>query len=118
MITTDANIEKILLNDLEYIKNDILVRQIDGKLCKFSRPLNAVSCMNMEDEQYLHYWESVYKLYPEYYKQIEEACMTKLADTGYSREDVITMIKSSRDFKSEKVKAIRLLGGSCNGGLA
>ena len=115
VLSPDIDIELKLKNDLRYIQNDIITKQINGKYCKFSRPLNAVSCMDLEQSQYLKYWTSIYRNHPKELDIILEACQKKLLDTGYTREQMITLIQKSNDFTSEKEKAIKLLGGKYNG---
>ena len=47
--------------ELRYIKNEIIAQQKNGKYCKWSRPLKAITVTNFTKEDYLRYWMSCLK---------------------------------------------------------
>lgn len=106
-----ADIGKKCVEDIHAIKSDIIAKQTDSNYCKWSRLLNAVSIVGLTQKQYMDYWQTHYKNYPEYSKQIQEACEEKLNNGLISAEKMMTMIYNSKDFESEKEKAIKALGG-------
>lgn len=107
----EVDIQSRVKKDIEYINNEIIAKQIDGNLCKWSRPLNAISVTSLPPKQFFDYWEKQYKNYPEYLNEILSVCLDKLSNGLISRDKMIDLIKNSNDFDSEKEKAIRLLGG-------
>lgn len=107
----EIDITTKITRDLEYINNEIIAKQIDGNLCKWSRVLNTVSIIGLTPKQFLNYWIKQYKFYPEYLDTIMQACLEKLTNGLISREEMISKIQNSVDFESEKIKAIALLGG-------
>ena len=107
----EIDIDKRVERDLAYIRTEIIARQIDGNLCKWSRPLNAVAIVGLTDKQYMDYWRKQYKYYPEYLDELLVACYDKLSNGLTPRQTLITMIQNSNDFESEKEKAIKALGG-------
>jgi hypothetical protein len=112
-----------LKRDLAYIKSDLIAKQLQKdikdneaeeedekeKYVKFSRLLGAVTIMNLTKKQYKKYWESQYKGYPEKNEIIMKAVEEKFQNGLIPREDMINMIKKSKDFESEKKRAIKLL---------
>lgn len=106
-----VDIDKQVARDKKYIQEDLIAKQIDGNYCKFSRPLHAVAVIGLTSMQYLKYWENRYKNHPQYYDEIMQVCIDKLNNNLVSNEDMIEMIQNSKDIKSEKEKAIKLLGG-------
>ena len=117
------DVNKKLKRDLAYIKNDLISKQLQKdikdndcededekeKYVKFSRLLGAVTIMNLTKKQYKKYWESQYKSYPEKNEIIMKAVEEKFQNGLIPREDMINMIKKSKDFESEKKRAIKLL---------
>lgn len=108
---TSEEVYKRYKEDLIYIKNEIMAQQVNGSYCKWSRPLKAVSVIDISYKQYINYWRSLYKNYPEYIDGITKACMDKLDNGLISRQELAQMIADSNDFVSEKEKAIEVLGG-------
>ena len=105
------DISKKFKRDIEYIKADVLSRQIDGNLCKWSRALNAVAIIGLTEKQFYDYWYKQYKDFPEYLDEIMLACREKLENDLLPRDTMMQMIADSHDFETEKEKAIKALGG-------
>ena len=104
--------ERKLKKDLEYIKDEIISKQKNGKYLKWSKLLNAVSVMNIGFGQYINYWEKQYiDADEESVILIREACIEKLTNGLTDPNIMMQMIADSKDFKSEKKQAIKLLGG-------
>lgn len=105
----ELSIDKRYEQDILYIKTDIISKQPNGNYCKFSKPLKQVTCINMPKDQYLKFWTSKYKNYPEYLEGIKKECENKLNNTYISTEEMIQLIENSKDVKEEKTKAIKYL---------
>lgn len=105
------DISKRVTRDLEYIRSEVITQQVDGSYCKWSRALNAVAVVGITYRQYVEFWERQYKDYPEYIRDIVDACMEKLDNGCIPRQKMAQMIADSNDFKSEKERAIKALGG-------
>lgn len=113
------DIEKKLKKDLEYIKNDILAKQFEEdskapndekeKFIKFSRQLNAFTVIDLTKRQYKKYWNTQYTNYPDKIEEIFEAIDDKFNNGLTSTEEMIEIIKNSKDNENEKKKAIDLL---------
>lgn len=117
------DINKRIKRDLLYIKTDLISKQLQKdikddknededekeKYVKFSKILGAVTVVNMTKKQYKRYWEGQYKLYPEKNKTILEAIEEKFNNNLTPQEEMIEIIKLSKDLESEKKRAIKLL---------
>lgn len=101
--------------DIRYIESDIITKQVDGKICKYSRTLESVVVRDMEVNQYLAYWVNRYKGKPEYLPKIKECVINKLKTGLTSRAEMLSLVKNSKETKDEKIKLIKLLGGCING---
>ena len=110
-VEVSENIGERAKRDMEYIKSEVIAQQVDGSYCKWSRDLNAVAVVGITYRQYVKFWERQYKDYPEYIRDIVDTCMEKLDNGCISRQQMAQMIANSNDFKSEKEKAIKALGG-------
>lgn len=106
-----VDIDTSFRNDLEYIKHDVLAKQPNGCYTKWSRALNSVTVINTTAAQYIDYWVKQYKDRPEMAELIEQACIEKLEDGLISTKQMIEMVKKSKDYKAEKMRAIEALGG-------
>ena len=106
-----VDIGKKCIEDIHTIQTDVIAKQVDDNFCKWSKLLNAVSVIGLTRKQYIDYWQTHYKHYPEYSKQIRIACEEKLDNGLITPEEMMTMIYKSKDFESEKEKAIKALGG-------
>lgn len=106
-----VDMEKRCRQDIHIIKSDIIAKQTDNNFCKWSKLLSSVSIIGLTKKQYIDYWLTHYKNYPEYSKQIKIACEEKLDNGLISPTKMMTMIYNSKDFESEKEKAIKALGG-------
>lgn len=119
----EIDVDKKFKRDLEYIKTDLITKQLQKdikdneseeedekeKYVKFSRLIGVVTIVNLTKKQYKKYWESQYKGYPEKNEIIMKAVEEKFQNGLTPREDMIDMIKKSKDFESEKNRAIKLL---------
>ena len=106
-----VDIGKKCIEDIHTIQTDVIAKQVDDNFCKWSKLLNAVSVIGLTRKQYIDYWQTHYKHHPEYSKQIQIACEEKLDNGLITPEEMMTMIYKSKDFESEKEKAIKALGG-------
>ena len=111
----DIDISKRVEKDVEYIKNEVIAQQPNGAYTKWSRSLNAVTVVDITYKQYIEFWEKQYKNYPEYIDVIVDACIDKLDNGLIPRQQMIDMIRNSKDYESEKIKGIEALGGEYNG---
>lgn len=102
-----------ITRDLKYINNEIISKQADGNYTKWSDILKAVSVIGLTKQQYISYWKNKYKDTP-YCDEIVKCCIDKLTDGLTDREVMIKMILKSKDFESEKSKAIKALRGDSN----
>lgn len=102
-----------ITRDLKYINNEIISKQADGNYTKWSDILKAVSVIGLTKQQYISYWKNKYKDTP-YCDEIVKCCIDKLTDGLTDREVMIKMILKSKDFESEKLKAIKELRGDNN----
>lgn len=96
--------------DLKYINSEVISKQIDGNYVKWSRILNAVSIIGLTEHQFIDYWSKRYKNSKDL-PTIVECCKNKLQNGLMEPDKMINLIKHSKDFEKEKVKAIKLLGG-------
>lgn len=120
---TIIDIDKKVNRDLNYIKNDLICKQYKPRIdidengnrekvdlyCKFCRPLNAVSVINMPKSQYIKYWTTAYNSYPEKLLIILKAIDKKFKEELISAEKMIYYILKSNDYILEKKQAIKLL---------
>lgn len=102
-----------IVRDLKYINDEIISKQTDGNYCKWSSVLKTVSVIGLTEHQYVSYWKNKYKDTP-YCDEIVKCCIEKLTDGLTDREVMIKMILKSKDFESEKLKAIKELRGDNN----
>ena len=110
----EVDVSKRFEKDIEYIRNEVIAQQPNGAYTKWSRALNSVSVVGITYNQYIDFWERQYKDYPEYIREIVDACMEKLDNGLIPRQQMIEMIRNSKDFESEKSRAIEALGGEYN----
>ena len=80
------DIENKIKRDLQYIKEDIIAKRIDGDYCRFSKILNAISTESISYEKYLEYWEKKYKKNNEWLSIIMETCKEKLTNNLIDKE--------------------------------
>ena len=111
MIEDEVEVLKRFKEDLKYIDSEIMAQQPDGAYTKWSRALKAVTVVGITYTQYIDYWAKLYKNYPNYIDDIIKACENKLDNGLIPREQMIEMIKKSKDYDCEKIKAIEALGG-------
>ena len=111
----EVEVLKRFKSDLQYIQNEVIAQQPDGAYTKWSRILNAVTVVGITYSQFIDYWVKLYKNYPDYVDDIVKACENKLDNDLISREQMIDMIKKSKDYECEKIRAIEALGGEYNG---
>lgn len=102
-----------ITRDLKYINNEIISKQADGNYTKWSDILKTVSVIGLTKQQYISYWKNKYKDTP-YCDEIVKCCIDKLTNGLTDKEVMIKMILKSRDFESEKSKAIKALRGDNN----
>lgn len=113
----DVKEESEILNlqkDMAFIKNEILAKQTNGNYCKYSKALRGIAIIDLTEEAHINYWIARYKDRPEDKKQIIKCCKKKLKEDLISSQEMINLILKSKDFASEKQKAIELLGGVYN----
>lgn len=118
------DINKKMARDLEYIKNDIIAEQeVTGKIfnentckmekeklyVKFSRIINAVTIVNMPKRQYINYWKTQYKDYPDKLEKVLQAIEDKFENNLITNKEMAIIILRSDDFESEKKTAIKNL---------
>lgn len=118
------DINKKIVKDLEYIKNDIIaVQETTGKFfneetgkiekeklyVKFSKIINSVVIINMPKKQYVNYWKTQYKDYPDKLKEVLQVVEEKFKTGIISNKEMIIIILKSKDFDSEKRTAIKNL---------
>lgn len=99
-----------IVRDLKYINDEIIAKQIDGNYCKWSSVLKTVSVIGLTEHQYVSYWRNKYKDTP-YCDEITKCCIEKLTNGLTDKEIMIQMILKSKDFESEKQKALKALRG-------
>ena len=99
-----------ILRDTNYIKNEIISQQVDGNYVKYSRILKCVSVIGLTKDSFIGYWEKKYKNSKDL-PTIIECCKNKLTNGLTDPNKMILLIQNSKDFQSEKEKAIKLLGG-------
>ena len=105
--------------DTKYIKENLIAKQWEDdssaeedereKYINFSRILKAVTVFNMTKRQYRRYWINQYNDYPEYKEKILELIDEKFEFGLTSPEEMIKLVEESKDFESEKARAIKLL---------
>lgn len=109
---TQIDINRKVERDLEYIKNDIICKQLnDERYIKFCKPLNMIGVIDMTREQYEKYWNTQYLHYPSKRKIIFEAIAEKFKTGLTTTKEMIKIIQNSKDLDQEKSKAIKLLKG-------
>ena len=103
--------------DVRYIQKEEMAQQVNdaNSYVKFSSVLKAVANIGLTREQYMDYWARRYKSDKELQKLIMEEVEKKLTIGIIPREVMIEKIRNSKDFESEKRKAIKALGGTYNG---
>lgn len=115
------DINKKLKRDLKYIEDDIIAKQfkIDKnasedekeKFIKFCKPLNAIGIIDMTKKQYKKYWSTQYINFPEEKEIVLNAVEKKFKDGLISPNEMIQLIENSKDYETEKKRAIKLLKG-------
>lgn len=102
--------------DLKYIENELIAKQYkkdeetgEFRYVKFSRVLKCVAVINLTKKQYINYWTAQYKSYPKELKRILEKIDDKFENGLISPEEMIALVKESKDFESEKRNAIKAL---------
>ena len=104
----EETIQQKLQKDLRYINNDVICKYNDKEYCKFSVPLNAICVLSFTEEIYIKYWTSPYAKHPQEKEQIMEACLKKLKEGTISKQQMIELVKNSKDDTSDK-KSMLLL---------
>lgn len=100
------NLEK----DIIYIKEDLIAQQINGKYCKFSKLLGAISIIDLTEEFYTRYWLSKYNYEtPENQLLIKEACRYKFSEGLVPREKMIKLVEKSNDFTKDRYDVLSKL---------
>lgn len=97
-------------NDLDYIRDDIVAKQVNGLYCKVSKILKCITVVNITKENYIRYWVKLYekdKAHPERVDQIREAIINKLENGLTPLEEVIKIQKASSDPIDETKKLIK-----------
>ena len=108
-------IDKVELNenklneDIEYINNELLAKLKNGSYCKFSRVLNSISILQITKEQYIKYWRMSYKNNEADLKKIIEACENKFSNGILSKDEMLELLKSSKDIEEERQQVIIML---------
>lgn len=99
--------------DVRYIHNEELAKEVGNtdSYVKFSPILKAVANIGITRAQYMDYWSRKYKTDKHLQELIIEEVEKKLATGIMPREEMIEKIRNSKDFISEKKKAIEALGG-------
>lgn len=107
--TSEVTIQKNFEQDLKYIKNEIISLQNNGKYCKYSRILHAVASYDMDKKQVIGYWKQQYKKYPQYLQIILDEVENLLKHNLTPNNNMIDLVKKSKDTDKEKSKIISLL---------
>ena len=103
------NSEEAFKNDLRYIKNDVIAKQVNGLYCKLSKILKCITVVDITPQSYTRYWTRQYekdKENPERVKIIEEACKDKLENGLVDLEDLIKIQKELSGDSKEETKRI------------
>lgn len=106
----ENNIQLSIEKDLNFIKNEIIAKQVDGNFLKYCEPIKAVTITGLSKQQYINYWKVKYKN-TEDVDRIVNCCKDKLENGLTDTQTMINLIKYSKDLPKEKTKAIKLLGG-------
>lgn len=93
MVDKPHSEEEKLEEDIRYINAEIIARLKNGSYCKFSRALNAISILQITKEQYIKYWQMLYKNDELGFKLILEACESKFNDGLTSKKRNVRVIK-------------------------
>jgi len=102
MIDKPHNDEEKLEEDIRYINSEIIAKLKNGSYCKFSRVLNAISILQITKEQYIKYWQMLYKNDELGLKLILEACESKFNDGLTSKKEMLELLKNSNDIADER----------------
>lgn len=115
------DINKKLKRDLKYIEEDVIAKQFKEdknagedekeKFVKFCKPLNAIGIIDMTKKQYKKYWNTQYLTFPKEKEIILQAVEQKFKNGLTNTDEMIQIIKDSKDYETEKKKAIKLLKG-------
>lgn len=90
----------------------LLLNNLIGKYCKYSKEIKAVSVYDMPKKVYINYWVNLYSRRPkQYLSEIKKTATDKLENGCISADCMIKLIESSKDRQSEKDNAISLLRG-------
>ena len=107
---------KDIERDLRFIESEIIAKQYEKdkitgeeKYVKYSRALKCVVAINLTKKQYINYWGAQYKSHPEQLKLILEKIEDKFENGLISAENMLELIRASKDFESEKKNAIKVL---------
>lgn len=106
----DVDDVKLYNRNVAFIKAEKLAKRLDGNLVKYSDELQAVSVVSMTPNQYIDYWTSKYKNCPELCEEIYKLVTEKLNSGLLDREKMAKLIDRSKDFSSDKQKALESLG--------
>lgn len=108
MIDKPHNDEEKLEEDIRYINSDIIAKLKNGSYCKFSRALNAISILQITKEQYIKYWQMLYKNNELGLKLILEACESKFNNGLTTKKEMLELLKNSSDIADER-KQVQLM---------
>lgn len=111
-VLDSSNSQSQLEKDLQYIKNEIIAKQKNGKYCKVSRILNSVVVENMTKEQHINYWMNTYKSkkFSEADRMaIKKAIEIKMEHDLTDLDEVIRIEKASKDPEKEKARVIKVI---------
>lgn len=102
------------VDDINYIKNEIISQLPNGKYIKYSRLLHAVVVMDFTKNDCIRYWNTRYIRNGKetiFYKDIIKAVETMFESGLTPLEEMTKLIENSHDDTVDKVKALKLLKG-------
>lgn len=108
----NENIDVTFAKDKSFIQNEVITQLPSGEYCKYSRVLKAICVTNMTKQQYIKFWTNKYTKYINLQKQIKQICEQKLTEGLLPINDMIQLVKNSKDVPKEKQKMLKLLGST------
>ena len=102
-------LEERVKKDIEFINNEIMCENNQGLLCKYNKSIKAVTIYGKEKQDYIDFWEKQYSKTPKEMNEIINVCKNKLSNNLISVDEMINLVRNSKDTHNEKIKILQFL---------
>lgn len=104
--------KKSLEADLEYVKQDVIARQENGKYCKYSKVAKSITVTNTTISKYLLYWTNQAiskKASEEYIEELLRVIIAKFNDELTDLDKMVELERESDDKEEDKRDIIKII---------